>query len=214
VKVAVESVTADSARIVYAFASAERPPRHVRVEARFDGGELHADTSESGRLALRFRPDGHVDFLWRGAAGAWVAGVLHRASPANSGPGTQPVEPLPRRLEDRWQTDTAPNISIGQGALAILVESQNGFEVIGRFTRSGGGSNPCNSRSGDRFRGVWDGRQLALRAEGRWGCEDGFYLFHRGAQHYLENFSNPSWKFWLDAVQPEAGPASPTSTPR
>jgi hypothetical protein len=167
----------------------------------FVGNELQADTGREGRLALRFRPDGHLDYLWRGAAGAWGAGVIHRATPADPSAGVPAVEALPTRLVGRWQTDTAPNISIGQGSLELSVESQNGFEVIGRFTQSGGGNHPCNYRSEVPFRGFWDGQRLAVRTEGRFGCDERYFFFRRGTEGYLDNDSGPAWRSWLDPVR-------------
>lgn len=75
-KLAVEKVTNDGASIIYSFAS-KQGKSVVRLEAKFVGNELQADTGGGARVAYRMRPDGHVDFLWAKGQ-AWEAGILSK----------------------------------------------------------------------------------------------------------------------------------------
>jgi dienelactone hydrolase len=77
IKLAVEQVTESGARIIYAAASEAQAPFVQRVSASFDGLELNARLRTGSKLALRFRPDGDLEFtIWRPDSNLLSAGVL------------------------------------------------------------------------------------------------------------------------------------------
>lgn len=76
-KLIVEKVTAESATIIYAFASANVKPFTAHLEAKFVGDELQATLRSGAKLAYRMRREGDVEFLWRREA-QWAAGILSK----------------------------------------------------------------------------------------------------------------------------------------
>jgi hypothetical protein len=74
-KLVVETVTADSATIVYSFASAQVGKTMHRVEARFIGNELQATLPSGSQITYRMREEGSIEFLWRRDTRS-VAGLL------------------------------------------------------------------------------------------------------------------------------------------
>lgn len=76
VRIAVEAVAPDGARIVYAGASAQSSFTD-RVQARFEGDELLARLGTGARLVLRLRTDGDMEMsLWRPETTLLAYGVL------------------------------------------------------------------------------------------------------------------------------------------
>lgn len=77
VKLAVEQVSADSARITYAGANAVQGLIVDRTDARFEGEELVAHLRTGAKLAMRLRADGDMEIsLWRPESTLLSLGVL------------------------------------------------------------------------------------------------------------------------------------------
>ena len=72
----VEEIRGDEATVVFAIAS-EGLDYSQRLRARFQGTELHFSLGDRGTVALRMRPDRHLDLLWQRRTD-WVGGVLVR----------------------------------------------------------------------------------------------------------------------------------------
>jgi len=77
-KLAVETVTATGATIVYAIASEQIKPLATRIAATFNGDELVGRLAGGEQIIFRLRPDGHLDFLHWVAANRWMSGILHK----------------------------------------------------------------------------------------------------------------------------------------
>lgn len=77
VKLAVEQVSADTARITYAGANTAQGLIVDRTEARFEGDELVAQLRTGAKLAMRLRADGDMEIsLWRAESTLLSVGVL------------------------------------------------------------------------------------------------------------------------------------------
>jgi len=77
-KLIVETVTSESATIIYDFASAWVKPDSFRTEARFVDDELQATFPNGAKVAYRMRKGGDVEFLYRNGPADWVAGILSK----------------------------------------------------------------------------------------------------------------------------------------
>jgi hypothetical protein len=77
-KLVVESVTAEGATIVYAFASERVQPFSARLQAKFVEDALRAEMRGGARIAYRMRVSGDLEFVWQ-KGGEWAAGVLSKA---------------------------------------------------------------------------------------------------------------------------------------
>jgi len=76
-RLVVETVDANRASIVYAFASATMKPLTQRVEGTFVGDELQGTTYGGNRIVYRFRSSGEIEFLWfRPGYAARTGGIL------------------------------------------------------------------------------------------------------------------------------------------
>ncbi|WP_422845761.1 dienelactone hydrolase family protein [Acidovorax sp. M2(2025)] len=100
VRIAIESVTAEGATLVYAAASEQQAQITDRSQGRFMGDELHARLHTGARLVLRLREGGaEMEMtVWRPENRLLAAGVL--STQLSAPPYTRVVERLPTPWAD------------------------------------------------------------------------------------------------------------------
>lgn len=77
--IAVEQVTNSGATLVYAFAGQNQANPSVRIDATFEGKELHGTLASGASLTYRIRNGGFLEFLWQSKdRKQWAAGILKR----------------------------------------------------------------------------------------------------------------------------------------
>ncbi|TWT06133.1 S9 family peptidase [Reyranella sp. CPCC 100927] len=78
-RLAIESVTATGAKLVFAVARDGAPGTWSRLDAAWQDGELAGILRDGGRINLRPRADGYLDVLWRGESGTLPdSGLVYR----------------------------------------------------------------------------------------------------------------------------------------
>ena len=85
VKLIVEHVTPEGARVITGFASATVKPNTSRGNAQFVGEELQVKWRDGSATAYRMRPEGDIELLWRSSDSCvdlsrceWHGGVLSK----------------------------------------------------------------------------------------------------------------------------------------
>jgi hypothetical protein len=76
-RLVVETVRADGASVIYAFASEQVKPGIIRVEAKFVGEELQMTLRTGAKISYRFRDSGDIEYYYQLGSG-WAAGVLSK----------------------------------------------------------------------------------------------------------------------------------------
>jgi hypothetical protein len=62
----------------YVFGSSSVKSNPLRIETQLVGDEMHGTFPNGARVVYRFRPDGHLDFLFLPKNGGQVMGVLSK----------------------------------------------------------------------------------------------------------------------------------------
>lgn len=131
VALVVEQVRGDEATVVYAMANAGTA-YSGRLPARFvDGGrELQAVLPDGSTLRFRMRADRHLDYLWRGGASDWSAGVLGKSEATGeerqrAAQQWMAADPLDIRFVQPWQSYTI-RVRLGRGSADFLGDAGEG----------------------------------------------------------------------------------------